>query len=126
MPGSEDKSDEAALHSGRATQCPLCALGTSPAMTMALHRIADSCTKSITPMSTSFMLCVGHLQTLRRKAGIGTPTPFTLPIAMIVRVVWVAAPLELRDRLLSWCVRHRLATDVSRRLGHDVLATVAG
>lgn len=42
-------------------------LGTNPATTMALYRIADSCTNSITPMSTSFMLCVGYLQTLRRK-----------------------------------------------------------
>ncbi|BCL25008.1 hypothetical protein GCM10017668_68510 [Streptomyces tuirus] len=95
-------------------------------MTMALYGIADSCTNPITPMSTSFMLCVGYLQTLRRKAGIGTPIPFTLPVAVIMLVVWAAAPLELRDRLLSWCVRHRLATDVVRRLGHDVLATVAG
>lgn len=65
-------------------------LGTSPATTMALYRIADSCTNAITPMSTSFMLCVGYLQTLRRKAGIGTLVSFTLPTAMIMLVVWVA------------------------------------
>ncbi|MCX4706425.1 AbgT family transporter [Streptomyces sp. NBC_01373] len=64
-------------------------LGTSPATTMALYRIADSCTNSITPMSTSFMLCVGYLQTLRRKAGIGTLVSFTLPLAMIMLVIWV-------------------------------------
>ncbi|MFJ1665756.1 AbgT family transporter [Streptomyces bottropensis] len=63
-------------------------LGTSPATTMALYRIADSCTNSITPMSTSFMLCVGYLQTLRRKAGIGTLVSFTLPVAMVMLVVW--------------------------------------
>ncbi|MGI5424238.1 AbgT family transporter [Streptomyces sp. CA-179760] len=64
-------------------------LGTSPATTMALYRVADSCTNSITPMSTSFTLCVGYLQTLRRKAGIGTLASFTLPVAMIMLVVWV-------------------------------------
>ncbi|WP_314173884.1 AbgT family transporter [Streptomyces winkii] len=64
-------------------------LGTNPATTMALYRIADSCTNSITPMSTSFMLCIGYLQTLRRKAGIGTLVSFTLPVAMIMLVVWV-------------------------------------
>ncbi|MFH8618827.1 AbgT family transporter [Streptomyces sp. NPDC017979] len=65
-------------------------LGTNPATTMALYRIADSCTNSITPMSTSFMLCVGYLQTLRRKAGIGTLVSFTLPVAMIMLAVWTA------------------------------------
>ena len=64
-------------------------LGTNPATTMALYRIADSCTNSITPMSTSFMLCIGYLQTLRRKAGIGTLVSFTLPVAMIMLAVWV-------------------------------------
>ncbi|MGW1146742.1 AbgT family transporter [Streptomyces sp. NPDC002454] len=63
-------------------------IGTNPATTMALYRIADSCTNSITPMSTSFMLCVGYLQTLRRKAGIGTLVSFTLPVAMIMLAVW--------------------------------------
>ena len=64
-------------------------LGTNPATTMALYRIADSCTNAITPMSTSFMLCVGYLQTQSRRAGIGTLVSFTLPIAMIMLVVWV-------------------------------------
>ncbi|MCI9886846.1 AbgT family transporter [Micrococcales bacterium 31B] len=63
-------------------------LGTNPATTMALYRIADSVTNSITPMSTSFMLCVGYLQTLNRKAGIGTLVSFTLPIATVMMVVW--------------------------------------
>jgi aminobenzoyl-glutamate transport protein len=64
-------------------------LGTNPATTLALYRIADSCTNSITPMSTSFMLCVGYLQTLRRQAGIGTLVSFTLPVAMVMLAVWV-------------------------------------
>ncbi|GAA2402825.1 AbgT family transporter [Streptomyces coeruleofuscus] len=64
-------------------------IGTNPATTMALYRIADSCTNSITPMSPTFMLCVGYLQTLNRKAGIGTLVSFTLPIAMSMLLVWV-------------------------------------
>ncbi len=64
-------------------------LGTNPATTMALCRIADSCTNSITPMSTSFVLCVGYLQTLNKKAGIGTLISFTLPCALIMFVVWL-------------------------------------
>jgi aminobenzoyl-glutamate transport protein len=63
-------------------------LGTNPAATMALYRIADSCTNSITPMSTSFVLCVGYLQTLNKKAGIGTLVSFTLPCAIAMFVVW--------------------------------------
>lgn len=65
-------------------------LETNPATTMALYRIADSCTNSITPMSTSFVLCVGYLQTLNKKAGIGTLISFTLPCAVIMFVVWFA------------------------------------
>ncbi|GAA3699128.1 AbgT family transporter [Arthrobacter ginkgonis] len=65
-------------------------LGTNPAATMALYRIADSCTNSITPMSTSFVLCVGYLQTLNKKAGIGTLISFTLPCAVIMFIVWFA------------------------------------
>jgi len=65
-------------------------LETNPATTMALYRIADSCTNSITPMSTSFVLCVGYLQTLNRKAGIGTLISFTLPCAIIMFIVWFA------------------------------------
>jgi len=60
---------------------------TNPATTMALYRIADSVTNSITPMSTSFMLCVGYLQTRRKDAGIGTLVSFTVPIAAVMMVV---------------------------------------
>lgn len=59
-----------------------------PQTTMALYRISDSVTNSITPMSSSFVLCVGYLQTLNRKAGIGTLVSFTLPIAVVMMVVW--------------------------------------
>lgn len=65
-------------------------LDVHPATTMALYRIADSCTNSITPMSTTFVLCVGYLQTLNKKAGIGTLVSFTLPCAVVMFVVWFA------------------------------------
>ena len=62
-------------------------LDTNAATTMALYRVADSVTNSITPMSTSFMLCVGYLQTLNKNAGIGTLVSVTLPIAAVMMVV---------------------------------------
>lgn len=62
----------------------------NPQTTMALYRISDSVTNSITPMSTSFVLCVDYLQTLNKKAGIGTLVPFTLPIAVVMMIVWFA------------------------------------
>lgn len=65
-------------------------LDTNAATTMALYRISDSVTNSITPMSTSFMLCVGYLQTLNKNAGIGTLISRTLPIAAVMMVVWYA------------------------------------
>ncbi|WP_219618900.1 AbgT family transporter [Brevibacterium sp. 239c] len=61
-----------------------------PQTTMALYRISDSVTNSITPMSSSFVLCVGYLQTLNKKAGIGTLVSFTLPIATVMMIVWFA------------------------------------
>ncbi|WP_432180186.1 AbgT family transporter [Streptomyces sp. NBC_00063] len=60
----------------------------SPATTMALYRIADSCTNSITPMSTTFMLTVGFIQTRKKRAGIGTLVSCTLPVALSMLVVW--------------------------------------
>jgi aminobenzoyl-glutamate transport protein len=63
-------------------------IGTNPAATLAVYRIADSCTNSITPMSTSFVLTVGYLQTLNRRAGVGTLVSFTLPAALTMLVVW--------------------------------------
>lgn len=62
----------------------------NPQTTMALYRISDSVTNSITPMSTSFVLCVGYLQTLNKKAGSGTLVSFTLPIAVVMMIVWFA------------------------------------
>jgi aminobenzoyl-glutamate transport protein len=65
-------------------------IGANPATVMAVYRIADSCTNSITPMSATFVLTVGYLQTYQRKAGIGTLVSFTLPAALAMMGVWTA------------------------------------
>ncbi|MFE5668308.1 AbgT family transporter [Streptomyces niveus] len=64
-------------------------IGANPATVMAVYRIADSCTNSITPMSATFVLTVGYLQTYQKKAGIGTLVSFTLPAAMAMMVAWI-------------------------------------
>ncbi|MDF2822715.1 MAG: p-aminobenzoyl-glutamate transporter [Mycobacterium sp.] len=63
-------------------------IGAHPATVMAVYRIADSCTNSITPMSSTFVLTVGFLQMYRKKAGIGTLLSFTLPAALAMLVAW--------------------------------------
>lgn len=63
-------------------------IGANPATVMAVYRIADSCTNSITPMSSTFVLTVGFLQMYRKKAGIGTLLSFTLPAALAMLVAW--------------------------------------
>lgn len=63
-------------------------IGAHPATVMAVYRIADSCTNSITPMSSTFVLTVGFLQMYRRKAGIGTLLSFTLPAALAMLLAW--------------------------------------
>lgn len=65
-------------------------IGAYPATVMAVYRIADSCTNSITPMSSTFILTVGFLQTYRRKAGIGTLLSFTVPAALAMLLAWTA------------------------------------
>jgi aminobenzoyl-glutamate transport protein len=63
-------------------------LDVPPEATQAIYRIADSCTNSITPMSSTFILTVGFLQTYRKKAGIGTLVSFTLPAAIAMLLAW--------------------------------------
>lgn len=65
-------------------------IGANPATVMAVYRIADSCTNSITPMSSTFILTVGYLQTYRKSAGIGTLVSYTLPAALAMLVAWTA------------------------------------
>jgi len=63
-------------------------IGANPATVMAAYRIADSCTNSITPMSSTFILTVGYLQTYKKSAGIGTLVSFTLPAALAMFAAW--------------------------------------
>lgn len=65
-------------------------LGTPPATTQALYRIADSVTNCVTPMSPYFVMALGFVQRWKKSAGIGTLASFTIPIAGVVWVVWVA------------------------------------
>ncbi|MFD5321287.1 AbgT family transporter [Streptomyces sp. NPDC127098] len=65
-------------------------IGANPATVMAVYRIADSCTNSITPMSATFVLTVGYLQTYQKRAGIGTLVSFTLPAALAMMAAWTA------------------------------------
>ncbi|NYI70332.1 aminobenzoyl-glutamate transport protein [Naumannella cuiyingiana] len=65
-------------------------LGIPPETTQAMYRIADSVTNCVTPMSPYFALTLGFLQRYRASAGIGTLASFTIPLAMVVWVVWMA------------------------------------
>lgn len=65
-------------------------LDIEPATTQALYRIADSVTNCVTPMSPYFVMALGFVQKYRRSAGIGTLASFTIPLAMVVWVVWMA------------------------------------
>lgn len=65
-------------------------LGIEPATTQAMYRIADSVTNCVTPMSPYFVMALGFMQQYRKSAGIGTLASFTIPIAGVVWVVWVA------------------------------------
>lgn len=61
-----------------------------PETTQAIYRIADSVTNSVTPMSPYFVMALGYIQVYRKSAGIGTLASFTIPLAMVVWVVWIA------------------------------------
>lgn len=61
-----------------------------PETTQAMYRIADSVTNSVTPMSPYFVMALGFMQQYRKSAGIGTLASFTIPIAIVVWIVWVA------------------------------------
>ncbi|WZH51466.1 MAG: AbgT family transporter [Nocardioides alkalitolerans] len=62
----------------------------SPEVAQTVYRIGDSCTNAVTPMSAYFVLALGYMQQYRRSAGIGTLASFTLPIAMVLLVAWIA------------------------------------
>jgi aminobenzoyl-glutamate transport protein len=61
-----------------------------PETTQAVYRVADSVTNCVTPMSPYFVMALGFIQQYRKSAGIGTLASFTIPIAAVVWVVWVA------------------------------------
>lgn len=65
-------------------------LGIAPETTQAMYRIADSVTNSVTPMSPYFVMALGFMQQYRKSAGIGTLASFTIPIAIVVWIVWVS------------------------------------
>ncbi len=65
-------------------------LDIEPATTQAMYRIADSVTNCVTPMSPYFVMALGFIQQYRKSAGIGTLASFTIPLAMVIWVVWVA------------------------------------
>jgi aminobenzoyl-glutamate transport protein len=65
-------------------------LDINPETTQAIYRVADSVTNCVTPMSPYFVMALGFIQRFRKSAGIGTLASFTIPMAMVVWVVWVA------------------------------------
>jgi aminobenzoyl-glutamate transport protein len=65
-------------------------VGLSPETTQAVYRVADSVTNCITPMSPYFVMALGFIQRYRKSAGIGTLASFTIPLAAVIWVVWVA------------------------------------
>lgn len=60
----------------------------SPEATQAVYRIADSCTNALSPMSPYFVLVLGFIQRYRKSAGIGTLIALTMPLCLIMLVVW--------------------------------------
>lgn len=61
-----------------------------PETTQAVYRIADPVTNSVTPMSPYFVMALGFMQQYRKSAGIGTLASFTIPIAVVVWIVWIS------------------------------------
>ncbi|MEV0779139.1 AbgT family transporter [Streptomyces sp. NPDC050428] len=63
-------------------------LNIPPETTLALYRIADSCTNILTPVSPYFVLALGLIQNYRRSAGIGTLFSMTLPLSVAMFLAW--------------------------------------
>lgn len=61
----------------------------SPELTQAAYRIADSVTNCVTPMSPYFVMALGFMQQYKKKAGIGTLASFTIPMSVVIWIVWV-------------------------------------
>ncbi|MEV6590320.1 AbgT family transporter [Streptomyces acidicola] len=65
-------------------------IGIEPETTQAVYRVADSVTNCVTPMSPYFAMALGFIQQHKKSAGIGTLASFTIPIAAVVWVAWIA------------------------------------
>lgn len=63
-------------------------LDVPPETSMAIFRIADSGSTSITPMSPYFILALGFMQKYQKSAGIGTLASHTLPLAICMTLSW--------------------------------------
>lgn len=65
-------------------------LGMRPETAMAAFMIGDSVTNCVTPLNGYFVLALGFVQQFRKGAGVGTLLSFTVPVAVVVLVVWTA------------------------------------
>jgi aminobenzoyl-glutamate transport protein len=65
-------------------------VGMRPEAAMTAFMIGDSVTNCVTPLNGYFVLALGFVQQFRKGAGIGTLLSFTVPIAVVVLVVWTA------------------------------------
>ncbi len=65
-------------------------LDINPETTQAIYRVADSVTNCVTPMSPYFVMALGFVQRFRKSAGIGTLASYTIPLAAVIWVIWVA------------------------------------
>ncbi|WP_281292561.1 AbgT family transporter [Streptomyces hawaiiensis] len=65
-------------------------MGRAAGTAAAARRRVRACAAPIAPMSATFVLTVGYLQTYQKKAGIGTLVSFTLPAAMAMMAAWIA------------------------------------
>lgn len=63
-------------------------LGMRPEAAMAAFMIGDSVTNCVTPLNGYFVLALGFVQQFRKGAGVGTLLSFTVPIAVVLLVVW--------------------------------------
>lgn len=65
-------------------------VGMKPEASMAAFMIGDSVTNCVTPLNGYFVLALGYVQQFRKGAGVGTMLSFTVPIAIVVLIVWTA------------------------------------
>ena len=64
-------------------------LGFSPAFTMALYRIADSCTNIISPLFPYLPIVLGLTIQYKKDAGMGTIMSMMVPYSIAFTVSWI-------------------------------------